>query len=111
MGKILVELDSIMTAQLERVAPARSRRRSEFIRAAVREALWALEEKETAEAYGRLSDAHEAVHVDPNVWGVWDDAADESGETPTAAPRASAGVPEAGMPEAGVPEAGVPELV
>ena len=48
MKSMLVELDDDVAARLERVAPARSRQRSEFIRNAIRRALWELEERATA---------------------------------------------------------------
>ncbi len=68
MIKVLVELDDDMAARLERVAPSRIRQRSEFIRAALRRALWDLEEQTTAEAYRRQPDAGGDAHVDPEVW-------------------------------------------
>lgn len=68
MIKVLVELDDDTAARLERVAPSRVRRRSEFIRAALRRALWELEEQATAQAYQRQPDAGHDVHVDPAVW-------------------------------------------
>jgi hypothetical protein len=67
MPQVLVELDDDLMARLERVAPARSRRRSEFIRAAIREALWTLEEARTAQAYGRQPD-EDPPHFDPEDW-------------------------------------------
>ena len=60
MKQLLVEIDDDMAARLERVAPARSRRRSEFIRQALRTALWAVEEARTAKAYRRTPDSTEA---------------------------------------------------
>jgi len=53
---------------LDRVAPARSRGRSEFVRAALRKALWELEEKATAEAYRRQPDSAGDAYVDAAVW-------------------------------------------
>jgi hypothetical protein len=67
MKQILVELDIETAEALERVAPARSRRRSEFIRAAVRSALWDLEERRTAEAYAKHPDT-EPEFFDPASW-------------------------------------------
>ena len=58
--QILIELDAETAARLERAAPASSRRRSHFIRDAIRRALWELEEHETRSAYladGRIKDA------------------------------------------------------
>lgn len=68
MDKIILELDKEMAARLERVAPARSRKRSEFLRMAIRKALWDLEEHETAEAYARKPDSAEDAYIDPRVW-------------------------------------------
>jgi len=55
-------------ARLERAAPGSSRRRSEFIRAAIRKALWELEEHVTEEAYARQPDASVEAYIDPRVW-------------------------------------------
>ena len=67
MKSIRVEVDDELAGRLERVAPARSRRRSEFIRAAILKALWEAEEQATAEAYARLPDSPDAA-FDPAVW-------------------------------------------
>ena len=68
MKQLLVELDPDTAARLEKVAPARSRRRSEFVRAAIRRALWEIEERATREAYLRIPDSDADVYVDPEVW-------------------------------------------
>ena len=68
MIKVLVELDDDVAARLERVAPSRARRRSEFIRDALRRALWDLEEQATAEAYRRRPDSGHEAMVDAGVW-------------------------------------------
>ncbi len=68
MVKVLVELDDEMAARLERVAPSRVRRRSDFIRNALRRALWELEEQATAEAYRRHPDNGGDGAIDPAVW-------------------------------------------
>jgi len=67
---ILVELDAETAARLERAAPARSRRRSEFIRGAIRRALWEIEERETRAAYLRDPDATEAAWPEA-PWEPW----------------------------------------
>ena len=67
MKAILVELEPEVAERLERVAPSRSRRRSDFIRAAIQKALWELEERQTAEAYRRLPDS-DAAYIDAEVW-------------------------------------------
>ena len=68
MRAVLVELTDDVVARLERVAPGRSRRRSEFIRNAIRRALWELEEQATADAYRRQPDTTPA-YVGPDTWG------------------------------------------
>lgn len=67
MKSLLVEVDDELAVRLERVAPARSRRRSEFVRAAILKALWEAEEKATAEAYARQPDSSD-VSLDPAIW-------------------------------------------
>ena len=68
MKSLLIELEDNIAERLEQVAPARSRRRSEFIRMAIRRALWELEEHATAQAYQRLPDSASDAYVDPSVW-------------------------------------------
>lgn len=68
MKTLIVELDDEIAEKLERVAPGRARQRSEFIRNAVRRALWAIEEQATAEAYGRQPDSTEDAYMNPAVW-------------------------------------------
>jgi predicted transcriptional regulator len=68
MKQLLVEVDDEVAARLEQVAPARSRRRSEFIRMAIRMALWEEEERATAEAYRRQPDAAADAYLDATVW-------------------------------------------
>jgi predicted transcriptional regulator len=67
MKSLLIEVDDELASRLERVAPARSRRRSEFVRAAILKALWEAEEQATAEAYARHPDSPDAA-FDPAVW-------------------------------------------
>jgi predicted transcriptional regulator len=67
MKSILIELDDEVAARLEQVAPGRSRRRSEFIRTAIQQALWHLDEGATAEAYRRQPDSPDA-YVSSEVW-------------------------------------------
>lgn len=68
MKQLLIELDDETAEKLERVAPARSRRRSQFVRTAIRRALWELEEQATAEAYRSQPDSGEDAYVDARVW-------------------------------------------
>ena len=67
MKQVIVEFDDETASRLDRTAPARSRRRSEFIRAAVRRALDAIEEGRMAKAY--QADPEEAIaYFDPGTW-------------------------------------------
>ena len=68
MKTLIVELDDEVAAKLERVAPGRSRQRSDFIRNAVRKALWEIEEQATAEAYRQQPDCGGDAYVDATVW-------------------------------------------
>ena len=67
MKQILLELDDETAARLEAVAPARGRRRSDFIRAAIRRALLAIDERATEAAYVRQPD-NEPVYFDAAAW-------------------------------------------
>lgn len=68
MKQILVEVEPEVAEKLERIAPGRSRRRSEFIRMAIQKALWELEEAATAQAYREAPDSADDAYVDPDVW-------------------------------------------
>jgi predicted transcriptional regulator len=68
MKQLLIEIDSETAARLDRVAPSRSRRRSEFIRAAIRRALWEIEEQATRAAYARQPDSGAPSPPEPAVW-------------------------------------------
>ncbi len=65
--QLIVELDELLARELELVAPAHSRRRSAFVRAALRRALDELAEARMAEAYKAQPDV-EPPHFDPRVW-------------------------------------------
>lgn len=65
--QLIVELNETLARDLERVAPARSRRRSSFVRAALRRALDELVEARMAEAYKAQPDV-EPAHFDPHLW-------------------------------------------
>ena len=65
---ILVELEADLLAQLDRVAPGKTRQRSEFIRSAIRKALWEVEERATAAAYAEQPDSGEATYFDAAAW-------------------------------------------
>ena len=68
MKQVLVELDEELLARLDRVAPGKSRRRSEFIRTAIRKALWESEEQETAVAYAKQPDSAGDAYFEASVW-------------------------------------------
>jgi predicted transcriptional regulator len=68
MKQLLIEVDDEVAAKLEEVAPGRTRRRSEFIRNAIRRALWQIEEAATAEAYRRQPDSSADAYLDPRAW-------------------------------------------
>ena len=68
MKTLIVELDDEVAEKLERVAPGRARQRSEFIRNALRKALWEIEEQATAEAYRLQPDSAEDAYLNPAVW-------------------------------------------
>lgn len=68
MKQLLVQVDDDLAAKLEKVAPGHSRRRSEFIRHALRQALWKLEEQATTEAYRKQPDSEADVYLESSVW-------------------------------------------
>jgi Arc/MetJ-type ribon-helix-helix transcriptional regulator len=68
MKQMLIELDDELAAQLRRAVPARSRGRSEFVRQAIRKALWAQEEARTAAAYASQPDSPDEAYIDAAVW-------------------------------------------
>jgi hypothetical protein len=65
---VLLSIDAELAKLLERVAPAKSRKRSIFIRAALRKAILEAEEVRTREAYARLPDTSDDVPLDPGAW-------------------------------------------
>jgi len=67
MVRLVVELDEPLARELERAAPARSRRRSSFVRAALRRALGELADRRMTKAYKAQPDA-EPAHFDPRLW-------------------------------------------
>ena len=67
MKSVLIELDDDTVERIERVAPGRTRQRSEFIRNAIRRALWELEERHTADAYRRRPDTEDA-YLEGDAW-------------------------------------------
>ena len=65
--QLIIELDERLARELERAAPARSRQRSSFVRAALRRALDELAEHRMMEAYKAQPDV-EPAHFDPRTW-------------------------------------------
>lgn len=68
MKQVLVQFDDPTAALLERVAPGRSRKRSEFIRRAVARALLEELERGTRAAYEKRPD--EPATFDPDEWAA-----------------------------------------
>ncbi len=65
--QIIVELDEGTAQELERIAPSRARKRSEFVRRALRQALDAEVERRMADAYRRQPDVEPEL-IDPEAW-------------------------------------------
>ena len=68
MKQLLIEVDESTFKKLEQIAPARSRRRSAFIRAAIHNAICAEQERATAEAYRKVPDSADDTWFDARVW-------------------------------------------
>ena len=68
MKQLIIEVDDDVMKRLEEVAPGKARQRSEFIRNAIRRALWEIEEQATAAAYGRQPDSAADAYVDASAW-------------------------------------------
>jgi Arc/MetJ-type ribon-helix-helix transcriptional regulator len=66
--QIIVELGEGTAQELERIAPSRARKRSEFVRRALRRALDDEAERRMADAYLRQPDDAEPELVDPEAW-------------------------------------------
>ena len=69
MKPLLVQLDEPTYRALNRIAPARLRKRAEFVRAAIRNAIRDAEEKRTREAYLEKPDSS----VDADDWATADE--------------------------------------
>jgi predicted transcriptional regulator len=65
--QLIVEVDEATAQELEAVAPSRARKRSDFLRQALRTALDAAQERRMAEAYARQPDGPE-IFFDPEAW-------------------------------------------
>ncbi|MBI2374914.1 MAG: hypothetical protein HYV07_13040 [Deltaproteobacteria bacterium] len=67
MIQILVQLDEQTAKDLEKLVPAKSRRRSQFIRLAIQSAMMRLLDKKTRRAYEKIPD-DEPAYFDPATW-------------------------------------------
>ena len=65
--RLTVRLDEQLARELERAAPARSRQRSSFVRAALRRALDEVADGRMTQAYKTRPDV-EPAHFDPRLW-------------------------------------------
>ena len=69
MPSILIQLDDLTYKALNRVAPAAKRKRTEFVRQAVKEAIWRKEFASMREAYRAQPDGTPEV----DDWSNWED--------------------------------------
>ena len=68
MKRILIELDDTVARDLERVAPAKTRRRAEFVRIAIRRAIDLALDRMTEQAYRERPLAEEVTQADLVGW-------------------------------------------
>ena len=68
MKRMLIEIDDRSARDLERVAPAKERRRAEFVRLAIRRALDLALERTTKGAYARLPSPSDLTAADLEGW-------------------------------------------
>jgi predicted transcriptional regulator len=68
MKQILIELDDRCARDLERVAPAKNRRRAEFVRLAIRRAIDLALDRATEEAYRARPLPGELAPTDRSGW-------------------------------------------
>lgn len=69
MAQILVQVSDALLGELERVAPAASRKRSRFIQLAIQKALMEIEDRRTRAVYAREHD--DVVVADDAPWDEW----------------------------------------
>jgi hypothetical protein len=67
-SQLIVELDDALARELEAVAPSRERRRSEFVRQALRTALDKVAEDRMRQAYRAQPDDVEPAFFDADAW-------------------------------------------
>jgi len=90
MKQVLIQLDDATAAQLEKVAPGSSRKRSEFLRGVIARALHETLELRTRRAYEEWPD--EARAVDSREWAGADEAVrPRKQQTRATKPRKKAG--------------------
>lgn len=70
MHQVIVELDDRTLKRLNKVAPPRARKRSEFVRAAIRRALDLLAEEEMERAYREFPQDASEIDLDPEAWAA-----------------------------------------
>jgi len=71
MESLLIQLDAATLRALNRVAPTAQRKRAEFIRSAIRKAIYEAEEERTRMAYLKQPDKETAADdwQDAEEWG------------------------------------------
>jgi predicted transcriptional regulator len=67
MKTLQIEVDDELVERLDKLEVEEPARKSELIAAAIRKALWELEERQVARAYRSQPDSGDA-YVDPEVW-------------------------------------------
>ena len=68
MQQVIIELDDRTIERLNQVAPAKARKRSEFIREAIRRALNERLEADMERAYAAHAPEAAEVDLDPTTW-------------------------------------------
>ncbi|MBL8949437.1 MAG: ribbon-helix-helix protein, CopG family [Myxococcaceae bacterium] len=68
MHQVIIELDDATITRLNKVAPARARKRSEFIREAIRRALNEVLERDMERAYREQPDRRAEPAFDAETW-------------------------------------------
>jgi len=91
MKRMLIEIDDRTAKDLERVAPAKERKRAEFIRLAIRRALDLSLEPTTRDAYERLPSSSGLTAADLEGWDPENRFAVHSSVTPKVRTRKGRG--------------------
>jgi hypothetical protein len=82
---MLIEIDDRSARDLERVAPAKERKRAEFVRLAIRRALDLALERSTKGAYARLPSSSDLTAADLEGWDPHNQLAVRARDTTRAA--------------------------